>query len=150
MPNKRGKTSVRGGHRTSSCHPQLVPGHDPPAYASVLLSPKRSLMLTTLHRPLSRSCMQSTSSALRPHNRTITTKAQLPRLPVPDLHQTLRRYLQSLEPFFLEDESRGGPSSESASALRARWASDFEAGLGSVSQGRLQGLFICISLCMQT
>ncbi|KDR78870.1 hypothetical protein GALMADRAFT_244504, partial [Galerina marginata CBS 339.88] len=62
------------------------------------------------------------------------------RLPVPALRQTLDRYLNSLEPFLREDESRGGMSFVSAYALREKWANDFETGIGSTLQERLLAL----------
>lgn len=70
---------------------------------------------------------------------TTTTNPRLLRLPVPDLHQTLRRYLTSLEPFILEDDGKGLVQREHAFALRKQWAEDFEHGLGSTLQERLKG-----------
>lgn len=61
------------------------------------------------------------------------------RLPVPPLRQTLDRYLASLEPFFSEDEIRGGMTYSSARALREKWAKDFESGIGQTLQERLLG-----------
>jgi hypothetical protein len=65
--------------------------------------------------------------------------ATLPRLPVPDLRQTLDRYLTSLTPLLLEDERRGGMQFEDAYALRRKWANEFESGIGQVLQERLIG-----------
>ncbi|RPD60077.1 acyltransferase ChoActase/COT/CPT, partial [Lentinus tigrinus ALCF2SS1-6] len=61
----------------------------------------------------------------------------LPRLPVPDLHKTLRGYLKSLEPFLLEEEARGGPDFKNAYDARLKLVEDFEGGLGQLCQRRL-------------
>jgi hypothetical protein len=58
---------------------------------------------------------------------------------VPELHQTLSKYLQSLIPLLQEDEARGGPSWQSALQERQRWADEFERGLGAKCQERLYG-----------
>ena len=63
----------------------------------------------------------------------------LPRLPVPELHQTLSKYLQSLIPLLQEDEARGGPSWRSELQERQHWADEFERGLGAKCQERLYG-----------
>ena len=68
------------------------------------------------------------------------TRAFRARLPVPALRHTLNRYLDSLEPFFHEDERRGGMSFSSAYALREKWANEFESGIGGTLQERLLGL----------
>ncbi|KAI9512075.1 acyltransferase ChoActase/COT/CPT [Russula earlei] len=65
----------------------------------------------------------------------------LPRLPVPDLHQTLSKYLRSLVPVLQEDEARGGAPWRSALQERQRWAVEFEGGLGARCQERLHGKF---------
>ena len=65
----------------------------------------------------------------------------LPRLPVLDLHQTLKRYTQSLLPFFLEQEAHGGPSHHTALRTAAERADEFEQGLGLTCQQRLIGDF---------
>ncbi|KAF8969174.1 acyltransferase ChoActase/COT/CPT [Flammula alnicola] len=62
------------------------------------------------------------------------------RLPVPPLRHTLDKYLTSLEPFLLEDESHGGMSFSSAYALREKWANEFESGIGHTLQERLVAL----------
>ncbi|PPQ99150.1 hypothetical protein CVT24_009340 [Panaeolus cyanescens] len=54
--------------------------------------------------------MSTSTSNTRPKKRS--------RLPIPPLRQSLDRYLASLEPFFLEDEARGGMKADSARALR--------------------------------
>jgi hypothetical protein len=65
----------------------------------------------------------------------------LPRLPVPDLHQTLSKYLRSLVPLLQEDEARGGAPWQFALQERQRWADEFERGLGAKCQERLHGMF---------
>ena len=61
------------------------------------------------------------------------------RLPVPALRSTLDRYLRSLEPFLLEDETRGGERFVDAMNKRIAWAREFEEGIGRVCQNRLIG-----------
>jgi Choline/Carnitine o-acyltransferase len=68
-----------------------------------------------------------------------------PRLPVPDLQQTLKKYVQSLVPFLLEQEARGGTPFDIAFQKRLEWARDFEEGLGAQCQQRLLGVF---SFCL--
>ncbi|KAI0749339.1 acyltransferase ChoActase/COT/CPT [Daedaleopsis nitida] len=68
---------------------------------------------------------------------TAKSTPSLPRLPVPDLHQTLRTYLKSLEPLLLEDEARGGLAFGSAYEARHKIIEDFEHGLGQKCQQRL-------------
>ena len=82
----------------------------------------------------------STTPSTPPSSAQVKPQARLPRLPVPKLDQTLRRYLTSLEPFLLEDEARGGTSFNEALTLRQEWARDFENGLGKVLQERLHGM----------
>lgn len=83
-----------------------------------------------------RSMRRSSTSAAAPRS-----PATLPRLPVPDLHQTLKRYTQSLVPFLLEQEARGGPSHHTALKTAAERADEFEQGLGLTCQQRLIGDF---------
>ncbi|KAG6821292.1 hypothetical protein H0H93_000152 [Arthromyces matolae] len=75
--------------------------------------------------------MSSSSSA--------TSRPALPRLPIPELRQTLDRYLASLEPLLLEDDRLGRSSFESSYALRVKWAQTFEFGIGKILQERLHG-----------
>ncbi|KAI0719277.1 acyltransferase ChoActase/COT/CPT [Cerioporus squamosus] len=98
-------------------------------------------MLTTAYRTFSRRrffMQPQLISARRAHSsKTATVVPTLPRLPVPALHQTLRGYLKSLEPFLLEDEARGGSDFKSAYDARLRLLQDFEGGLGQLCQQRL-------------
>ncbi|KAI0331918.1 acyltransferase ChoActase/COT/CPT [Cubamyces sp. BRFM 1775] len=64
----------------------------------------------------------------------------LPRLPVPDLHKTLQKYLKSIEPFLLEDERRGGLDFQSAYEERVKLVNDFERDIGPLCQQRLLAL----------
>ena len=68
--------------------------------------------------------------------------AQLARLPVPDLHNTLQNYLQSLAPFLREQEARGGSPFEVAMLERLKRVTSFEAGVGAQCQRRLIGTSI--------
>ncbi|KAF8501679.1 carnitine acetyltransferase [Russula emetica] len=70
---------------------------------------------------------------------TASRPPTLPRLPVPDLHQTLSKYLRSLVPLLQEDEARGGTPWRSALQERQRWADEFEKDLGAKCQERLHG-----------
>ena len=65
---------------------------------------------------------------------------RLPRLPIPPLKDTLKRYIESLEPFLLEDAARGGQPFEEALQHRVDLAKEFEQGLGRVCQQRLIGI----------
>ncbi|KAJ8461795.1 hypothetical protein ONZ51_g11305 [Trametes cubensis] len=69
-----------------------------------------------------------------------TSTPTLPRLPVPDLHKTLQKYLKSIQPFLLEDEKRGGVDFKSALEDRVKLVNDFERGLGPLCQQRLLAL----------
>lgn len=75
----------------------------------------------------------------RTYSATASRPPTLPRLPVPDLHRTLSKYLQSLIPLLQEDEARGGTPWRSALQERQRWVDEFEKGLGAKCQERLHG-----------
>jgi len=75
----------------------------------------------------------------RAYSATANRPPTLPRLPVPDLHQTLSKYLRSLVPLLQEDEARGGPAWRSTLQERQLWADEFEKGLGAKCQERLHG-----------
>lgn len=64
---------------------------------------------------------------------------RLPRLPIPPLRDTLDRYLQSLEPLLLEDETHGGPPASESMCVRIKMAEEFERGIGKTCQERLVG-----------
>ncbi|KAI9060650.1 acyltransferase ChoActase/COT/CPT [Trametes sanguinea] len=84
--------------------------------------------------------MQSPSGFSQARSASRTSTPTLPRLPVPDLHKTLQKYLASLEPFLLEDESRGGPGYRTAYDARVKLVNDFEQGIGQLCQQRLLAL----------
>ncbi|KDQ57097.1 hypothetical protein JAAARDRAFT_35697 [Jaapia argillacea MUCL 33604] len=75
-------------------------------------------------RPACRSAMQntartqSTQPAISFQRHIVPT---LPRLPVPDLRQTLLRYLTSIEPFLHEDEAAGGKPFDESHLEQAEW-----------------------------
>ncbi|KAI4521333.1 acyltransferase ChoActase/COT/CPT [Schizophyllum commune Loenen D] len=83
--------------------------------------------------------LSSSSRADAPARRA-NKRASLPRLPIPDLQKTVDRYLNSLEPFMLEEDARGGMSYTSARTLRDRWATEFTEGIGATLQERLIAL----------
>lgn len=62
-----------------------------------------------------------------------------PRLPIPDLHKTLQKYLRSIVPVLQDKEARGGTPFSVAYEQRVRWANEFEHDLGVVCQQRLHG-----------
>ena len=90
----------------------------------------------SVHRHMTSSGPSRTARAF---GATPNRPPTLPRLPVPDLHKTLSKYLQSLVPLLQEDEVCGGPSWQSALQERQRWANEFERGLGAKCQERLHG-----------
>lgn len=92
--------------------------------------------------------MQSAAGLSTLHSGSPRNPPSLPRLPVPDLHKTLERYLKSLEPFLLEDAAVGGRSFDSSRELRVRWADEFERGLGKVCQDRLLGQSTTTAFCI--
>ena len=91
---------------------------------------------TCLRRPIH---MQPPLVPSRTRALSRTSTPTLPRLPVPDLHKTLQKYLKSIQPFLLEDEKRGGVDFKSALEDRVKLVNDFERGLGPLCQQRLLG-----------
>ena len=83
--------------------------------------------------------MTTSGSLRRTFSASTDRPTFLPRLPVPELRQTLSKYLQSLIPLLQEDEARGGASWQSALQERQQWADEFERGLGAKCQERLYG-----------
>ncbi|KIY73588.1 acyltransferase ChoActase/COT/CPT [Cylindrobasidium torrendii FP15055 ss-10] len=75
----------------------------------------------------------------RTWTKRMSTSVKLPRLPIPELRTTLDRYLKSLEPLLLE-EADSATAYESAYTLRAKWADEFNTGLGRTCQERLKAL----------
>ncbi|KAF5392293.1 hypothetical protein D9757_001455 [Collybiopsis confluens] len=100
--------------------------HSYPSWARVMLK-------SILHEKLPTSRFQK---ARMTHNNATV----LPRLPVPDLHKTLAKYLETLRPLLLEEAARGGAPYEAGFALRRRWADEFASGLGQLCQERLHDL----------
>ena len=99
--------------------------------------------------PQSTESMSSTPFAPpRSSARTSTglLRAHLWRLPVPDIQRTLERYLQSLEPFLLEDEANGGDAFEDAHEQRKEWCQALTEGVGKVLQQRLRGSHLALNM----
>ncbi|KAH9903022.1 acyltransferase ChoActase/COT/CPT [Cubamyces lactineus] len=96
-----------------------------------------SAFRTCLRRPIH---MQPPLVPSRTRALSRTSTPTLPRLPVPDLHKTLLKYLKSVEPFLLEDERRGGVDFQSALEHRVKLVNDFERELGPLCQQRLLAL----------
>lgn len=68
-----------------------------------------------------------------------TTRTRRPRLPVPNLRQTLDKYLLSVTPLLQEDARKGGEPFSEAYSRRKVWADEFEVGIGKEVQERLIG-----------
>jgi len=71
---------------------------------------------------------------------TFHHQSSLPKLPVPQLRQTLDKYLHSLEPFYWLSQQAGGEGVEKQRERRAGWARAFETGVGERCQQRLQSV----------
>ena len=100
----------------------------------VMLLRSQRIPLPSTFVPKRRISDMSTKRGERPR-RHVTAL----RLPVPRLRDTLDRYLQSLEPFLLEEEARGGCSFNDGIRARMKAADVFERGLGRTLQQRLVG-----------
>lgn len=72
---------------------------------------------------------------------TLAKQTTLPRLPVPELGDTVQRYLNTLEPFYHILASRGGPSIEASRTRQQSLAKDFlrAGGIGDTLQQRVKG-----------
>lgn len=92
----------------------------------------------TARSPFARFVLFSSNSLCQFH-RTMASSSSSRRLPVLSLEHTLSKYLNSLHPFLLEDERKGGPSSAAEAEKRVQWAKEFENGIGSILQERLVG-----------
>ena len=128
------KLPSRYSRLAKSRRTQIIPGRDQmrtTVFHHVVFS-----TVKTRHPSVS---MAPSGSLRRVFSASTDRPTFLPRLPVPELHQTLSKYLQSLIPLLQEDEARGGPSWRSALQERQLWADDFERGLGAKCQERLYG-----------
>ncbi|KAL4075558.1 acyltransferase ChoActase/COT/CPT [Scleroderma citrinum] len=69
-----------------------------------------------------------------------TAPPKLPRLPVPDLHKTMAKYLDSLQPVLLQDQLDGGPPVVETLKRHEDIVHSFLNGPGQVAQARLRAL----------
>lgn len=76
---------------------------------------------------------------------TLPRQSRLPRLPVPELRDTVDRYLNSLEPFYTIIASQGGASIDTLRDYQRSMALEFlgSGGIGEKLQQRLKGLCLC-------
>lgn len=65
---------------------------------------------------------------------------KLPRLPLPHLHKTMAKYLDSIQPVLLQDELDGGAPFSAAFEERQKLVQSFLSGPGKVAQARLRAL----------
>lgn len=95
------------------------------------------------------------ASNLRRNASTLSRQASLPRLPIPELKDTVERYLRTLEPVYSIAAARGASSVSKkhvesvVEGLRTRQqnlAIEFlqPGGLGERLQGRLRGMYFHI------
>ena len=120
--------------RSACRRTQIIPGRDEMRTRSF-----HHVVFTTVKIRHPSVRMAPSGSLRRAFSASTDRPTFLPRLPVPELHQTLSKYLQSLTPLLQEDEARGGPSWQSALQERQQWADEFEIGLGARCQERLYG-----------
>ncbi|KAF8308923.1 acyltransferase ChoActase COT CPT [Cantharellus anzutake] len=79
---------------------------------------------------------------MRTFCRTLASPRMLPRLPIPKLEMTVKRYLESIEPLLPSHTSRSGESVDEARRIRQKYAEEFlmPGGLGRRLQQRLVDL----------
>jgi len=91
--------------------------------------------------------MLSLANLARAAKRTVVCRAplstatarRLPRLPVPNLENTLQTYLRSLQPLIKDDADRNGTSIQTVTTRQETLAGLFANGLGKTLQERLHG-----------
>lgn len=104
-------------------------------------------LISRSHQPRSPSILTTsfsftTMTSESPQSNQVRSQTSMPRLPVPPLEQTTKRYLQSLVPFLLQSAQASDKPQEHFEReyrLRQTWANELcaEGGLGNRLQDRL-------------